>query len=88
MASTEDIEGRLVALELLMRGFVVYAADQQTAVPPQEFLNNWERSMKASLQNLKRPIGPSADRIWERAVQALEEYFSVARDRLNRLDGR
>ncbi|MER8394942.1 hypothetical protein NKH10_23990 [Mesorhizobium sp. M1340] len=68
-----SIQGRIIAIELLMRGLLAAHITQQSE--PLVTLSTTRQSFFATLQNLERPIDSEADLIWEKAADALEETF-------------
>lgn len=71
-------QGRIVALEMLMRVLVMaHVCERHT--DPLAALTSFQKDMFGSMQNMTRPIGEKDDAIWSAAIEALELCFrSVA----------
>lgn len=76
------LEGRIVAIELMLQGFMASYATESDANDPVKFLDGWQSAMRASLQNPSRPAGDYADETWGVAAESLEILFSNVRKRL------
>jgi hypothetical protein len=85
MTDDENAEGRLIALELMIQGFMTQVV-MESGSEPSEFIKRWQDTMKLSLQNADRPIDERSDRVWECAIVALELLFSNVRKRTSAPD--
>lgn len=81
MSKPEDLEGRIIALELLMRGFMAQVAIENSENPA-EFVRGWKSEMLGSLQLMDRPIGDHEDAVWEKTADALNVAFDNVEARL------
>lgn len=84
MEHTDWLQGRIIALELLVQGFMVQATSEQTDLSPSQCIRDREKTMKSSLQHLPRPVNESSDQIWEAAADSLTLLFSNARIRIDK----
>lgn len=83
MSPMDELAGRILALELMMQGFVMYRAMEQDLVPPQDFLAGMKKAMMGSLQHLSRPIDEHSDDAWISMGIALERLFSNVAKRID-----
>lgn len=78
----ERLEGRIIAQELLSRIVMTALANGQGGDPVQA-VDRIRHETFATLQNLQRPVDDRTDRVWELAVESLEEEFTAVRSRLS-----
>lgn len=78
-----NIVGRIVALEIMMRTILTLAASN--SAKPLTEIRTWKHDTFSTLQNAERPIGEFNDLAWGHAIEALEELFQGAEQRLSRL---
>lgn len=72
----ERLEGRILALELLMRGILTASILENNPCDEQlAYALKLRTTFLESLQNLKRPKSESADRVWEASNEALQRMF-------------
>jgi hypothetical protein len=76
------LQGRIIALELLMDGVLMNLV--RTTADPAATLAGVRQAMIAGLQLLERPVGDEEDEIWDFAMQALEMRFGNVENRLQR----
>ncbi len=68
-----EMQGRIIALELLVRGLLAEAVNRTDQ--PVEAATRMKSSMLASLQNVTRPVNDYSDQIWEAAADALRRQL-------------
>lgn len=73
MTDYNSLQGRIIALELLVRRVLVLVLSD-TLNTAEEFAP-MRRSFIASLQNVERAFGDEEDEIWEGAMAALEQHL-------------
>ena len=78
-----NLQGRIIALELLMRGFIAKTAGDSQPGDPIAFLDEWKKAMFQSAQNLNRPVDEYADDVWGEAISALNLTFDSVKERLS-----
>ena len=83
MGEYEQLQGRIVALELAMRALIVDFAMRIDSDP--EVVEKMRQEMMSSLQFATRPVGESEDETWSHAVDALNELFDEAKKRIENL---
>ncbi len=76
----EKLQGRIIALEILMRGFIWNLVSEYD--DPKSALERLKSGMLASLQHIERPLNESADATWGHAADALCEQFDAVAHRI------
>ena len=82
-AHLHHLQGRIIALEVLMRGFLTDLAMKSDT--PQVRAATMRKAFMASLQHLERPVGAAHDQIWSEAADALNLQFDCIETRLQNL---
>lgn len=82
-AHLEHLQGRIIALELFMRGVLAnFVAEDDD---PEATIQRLRSEMIGSLQHVERPLNDAADRIWGHAADALHMQFDEVLNRLRNL---
>jgi hypothetical protein len=76
----ERLEGRIIAQELLSRIVMTALANGQGG-DPVKVIDQIRQETFSTLQNLQRPVDDRSDRVWEYAVESLEDEFAAVRSR-------
>lgn len=76
----EHLQGRIIALELLMRSWL--AGEALAADSPLSAIEAMRNDTLATLQHVNRPINEEADAIWGEAADALNDHFEQAAARV------
>lgn len=69
----EEMQGRIIALELLMRGLLTDVTCRNSQ--PLKTAKRLSSEFLASLQNINRDVSEYDDRVWERAADAMRSTF-------------
>lgn len=77
------LHGRIVALELMLRGFMAERA--LASADPAASLREWESGMMESFQHSSREVGDYQDAVWAEAVDAMRYQFREVRKRVDHL---
>lgn len=72
----ENLQGRIIALELLMRCWLT--GEAMSSDDPLTTIQAMRDEMLGSLQNTTRPIDDASDAIWGEAADALNDTFEQA----------
>lgn len=76
-----DLEGRIGANEIFIRGLLALIIQSQPG-DPLKTLEADRREFKSSLQHLERPTGEHADAVWTAAADAIERQLDQVAIRL------
>jgi hypothetical protein len=86
MSKYEHLHGRVVALELMVRGFITELAMRHP--DPASCVAGWRRDMLAVQQHVGWPFDEATDAIWAEAVTALNALFDAVETRVRSLKER
>ena len=77
------LQGRIMALEFMVRGFIV--DEFREYVEPAQALDRYRTTIYQALQHLERPPGDYPDQCWSEMIKALDEQFAQATMRLQNI---
>ena len=80
------LQGRIMALEFMMRDFVVGVVEKDS--DPMHSLERFKTDCYQSLQHVEHPPGPYSDLCQGKMVEALNELFAQAEKQLHYLTSR
>ena len=78
------LQGRVVALEKLVLTLFSLVVEGVSTDDKVELVREMKAKLLAGLQNVERPIGEQADKVWEASIQAYDVMFDNLENKFRR----